>query len=372
MYWRRGRNGALRHFLQHVVAADGFDDFLFGVLAIVLIVVVVVAFGSAGEFVGRSNGVAFTGVLDMRRVVGMGRVFACLFLVMMLIMRVCVMSVFSRRRGGRLDRRHGGDAGFQFRDRGFACGICPFVTTLRIVIVVMIVIVVIMRMIVIVIMRLVIMCIMVVMGRIPGIILMMLGVVRMHLAGIRAFVRMRLAFIGLGGLRGILAGVLDDAALDAVAMAAAARIAVARAATVAVGGAVLALFLGLAVGALVGLDQRLTVGDRDLIVVRVDFAERQEAVAVAAIFDERRLQRRFYARDLGEIDIAAELLALGGLEIKFFDAIAADHNDPGLFRVGGVDQHLVGHFGTLDGGGRGAWRAQIARPGDATVHLIRG
>ena len=230
-------------------------------------------------------------------------------------------------------------------------------------------------MIVIVTMRLVIMRIMVVMGRIlmmPGITLMMLSVVRMHFAGIRAFVRMRLAFIGLGRLGGILAGVLDDVALDTVAMAAAARIAVARAATVAVGGAVLALFLSLAVGALVGLDQRLTVGDRDLIVVRVDFAERQEAVAVAAIFDERRLQRRLYARDLGEIDIAAELLALGGLEIKFFDAIAADHNDPGLFRVGGVDQHLVGHFGTLDGGGRGAWRAQIARPGDATVHLIRG
>jgi len=230
------------------------------------------------------------------------------------------------------------------------------------------------RMIVIVTMRLVIMRLMVVMGGIlmMPIILMMLSVVRMHFAGIRAIVRMRLAFIGLGGLRGILAGVLDDATLDAVAMAAAARIAVARAATVAAGGAVLALFLGLAVGALVGLDQRLTVGDRDLIVVRVDFAERQEAVAVAAIFDERRLQRRLYARDLGEIDIAAELLALGGLEIKFFDAVAADHNDPGLFRVGGVDQHLVGHFGTLDGGGRGAWRAQIARPGDATVHLIRG
>jgi len=155
-------------------------------------------------------------------------------------------------------------------------------------------------------------------------------------------------------------------------MAAAARIAVARAATVAVRGAVLALFLGLAMGAFVGLDQRLTVGNRDLVVVGMDFAEGQETVAVAAILDERRLQRRFYARDLGEIDIAAKLLALGGLEIKLFDAVAADHNDPGLFRVGGVDQHLVGHFGTLDGGGRGAWRAQIARPGDATVHLIRG
>ena len=155
-------------------------------------------------------------------------------------------------------------------------------------------------------------------------------------------------------------------------MAAAARIAVARAATVAVRGAVLALFLGLAMGALVGLDQRLTVGNRDLIVVRVDFAEGQEAVAIAAIFDKGGLQGRLYARDLGEIDIAAQLFALGGLEIKFFDAIAADHNDPGLLRVGGVDQHLVGHFGTLDGGGRGAWRAHIARPGDATVHLIRG
>jgi hypothetical protein len=244
-----------------------------------------------------------------------------------------------------------------------------------IIVVVMSIVIVIVRMIVIVTMRLVIMRIVVVMGRIlmmPGIILMMLSIVRMHFAGIRDFVLMRLAFIGLGRLRGILAGVLDDAALDAVAMAATARIAVARAATVAVGGAVLAFFFGFAVGALVGLDQRLPVGNRDLVVVRVDFAERQEAVAVAAIFDERCLQRRFYARDLGEIDIAAKLLALGGLEIKFFDAVAADHNDPGLFRVGGVDQHLVGHFGTLDGGGRGAWHAQIARPGDATVHLIRG
>src|SRR5438270_5095550 len=140
-------------------------------------------------------------------------------------------------------------------------------------------------MVMIVTMRVVIMRLMVVVRRI----LMMLGVVRMYFAGIRAFVLMRLAFIGLGRLGGILAGILDDAALDTVAMAAAARVAVARAPSVAVGGAIFALFLGLAVGALIGLDQRLTVGDRDLIVVRVDFAERQEAMAVAAIFDERRL-----------------------------------------------------------------------------------
>jgi hypothetical protein len=105
-------------------------------------------------------------------------------------------------------------------------------------------------------------------------------------------------------------------------------------------------------GALVGFDQRLTVGDRNLIIVRVDFAEGEKAVAVAAVLDEGGLQRRFYARDLGEIDVAAQLFALGGLEIKLFDAIAADHNDPGLFRVGSIDQHFVGHFGTHDGGGR--------------------
>jgi hypothetical protein len=66
------------------------------------------------------------------------------------------------------------------------------------------------------------------------------------------------------------------------AMAAAAGIAVARTAAVTVGGTVLALFLGLAVGALIGLDQGLTVGDRNLVIVGMDFAEGEEAVAVAA------------------------------------------------------------------------------------------
>jgi hypothetical protein len=125
-------------------------------------------------------------------------------------------------------------------------------------------------------------------------------------------------------------------------------------------------------GAFVGLDQRLAIGDRDLIIVRMDFAEGEKAVAVAAVLDEGRLQRRLYPRDLGEIDVAAQLFALGGLEIKLFDAIAADHDNPGLFRVGSIDQHFVGHFGTHDGGGRVQPGARVARPGDATVHLIRG
>jgi hypothetical protein len=144
-------------------------------------------------------------------------------------------------------------------------------------------------------------------------------------------------------LRGLgpIGSMLDDVALDALAAGTAAGVAMARTAAA---GTVLALFFRLAMRALVGLDQRLTVGDRDLVIVRMNFAEGEEAVAVAAIFDEGCLQRRLYPRDLGEVDIAAQLLALGGLEIKLFDAIAADHDDPGLFRVGGIDQHFVGHF----------------------------
>ena len=50
--------------------------------------------------------------------------------------------------------------------------------------------------------------------------------------------------------------------------------------------------------------QRLPVGDRDLVVVGMDFREGEEAVAVAAVIDEGRLQRRLDARHLGEIDVA--------------------------------------------------------------------
>jgi hypothetical protein len=201
---------------------------------------------------------------------------------------------------------------------------------------------------------------MVVMARLSGLMCLAVRVVNMSLVAV---------IVRLVGLALIRAGTLDHAALDALALAATARIAVTRAATV---GTVFGFFLGLAMGAFIGLDQRLTVGDRDLIIIGMDFAEGQETVAVAAIFDEGRLQRWLYAGDLGEIDVSTQLFALGGLEVELFNTIAADHNDPGLFRVGSVDQHFVGHFGTHDGGGRVSRCACVARPGDATVHLIRG
>jgi hypothetical protein len=129
--------------------------------------------------------------------------------------------------------------------------------------------------------------------------------------------------------------------LDPLAMTAATRAAMSRAPAA---GPVLVLFFGLAMRALFGLDQGLTIRHRNLIVVWMDFAEGKKPVAVAAIFDEGGLQGGLYPRDLGEVDVAAQLLALGGLEIKLFDAVATDHNDPGLFRVGGIDQHFVWHF----------------------------
>ena len=93
----------------------------------------------------------------------------------------------------------------------------------------------------------------------------------------------------------------------------------------------------------VGVDQCLPVGDRDLIVVGMDFAERQEAVAVAAVFDERGLERRLNARHLGEIDISAKLFSLRRLEIKFFDSVAAQNDDPSFLRMRRIDKHFVGH-----------------------------
>ncbi len=54
------------------------------------------------------------------------------------------------------------------------------------------------------------------------------------------------------------------------------------------------------------IEERLTVGHGDLVVVGVDFVEGEEAVTVTAVLDESRLQGRLNARHLGEIDISPE------------------------------------------------------------------
>ena len=65
--------------------------------------------------------------------------------------------------------------------------------------------------------------------------------------------------------------------------------------------------LGLCIFGLGG-QKRLPVGDRNLIVVRMNFRESKETMAVSAILYESGLKRRFYPRDPGEIDISFELL----------------------------------------------------------------
>jgi hypothetical protein len=89
------------------------------------------------------------------------------------------------------------------------------------------------------------------------------------------------------------------------------------------------------------VDERLPVGERDLVIVGMDFAEGEEAVAIAAIFDEGCLQGRLNARHLGEVDVAAERLARCRLEIEFFYSSPSQYHHPGLLRVGGIDKHLV-------------------------------
>jgi hypothetical protein len=304
------------------------------------------------------------GIVGMRDVL-----FGLLFMSALVMEEVVVRfgGLFRVRGNRRLD--HGCDR----RIERSLLGLCRGDRLMMVVVVVVMIVVVVVVIMLVIIMRMDVVRFMIVIMRLVAVIVVMLVRLERMRLGRGMGLAMKLAVLGmlvlagrdgLAGLRG-----LDHFALDALAMAAAAGIAMAGTAAVA---AVFRLFLGFAMGLLFGLDQRLTIGDRDLIIVGMDFAEGQEAMAVAAIFDEGSLERGLYPRDLGEIDVTAQLLALGGLKVKFFDTIATDHNDPGLFRVGGIDQHLVGHFGTLGGGGRVGPRALDALSADATVHLIRG
>ncbi|WP_276578560.1 hypothetical protein [Bradyrhizobium sp. 191] len=278
--------------------------------------------------------------------------------------------------GSGLGRDHGLGADGR-NGRGRLVGMIMVVMIMVVVIVVVMIALVIVITGVLVIMGMMIVVIMLAMSRFALIVVVAFVLAAVLGMGVQMLALVRHAFrVRSFALRGLGCGIgadleaFDDVAAHALAMTAAAGVAVAR--TAAAVRAVLALFLGLAMGLFLCLDQRLPVGDRDLIIVGMDFAEGEEAVAIAAIFDEGGLERGFDPCDLGEVDIPAQLLALRRFEIKLFDAIAADHDDPGLFRVGGIDQHLVGHVLTLGGGGRDKPWARIAPPGDATVHLIRG
>ncbi len=91
-------------------------------------------------------------------------------------------------------------------------------------------------------------------------------------------------------------------------------------------------------------EQRKTICYRDLVVVRVDFRECEEAMAIATIFHERSLKRRFDAGNACEVDIAFQLLLVFRLKVEFFNLVAPSDDNPGLLRVGGIYKHFVGHY----------------------------
>src|SRR5450631_1413890 len=63
------------------------------------------------------------------------------------------------------------------------------------------------------------------------------------------------------------------------------------------------------------VDQRLAVGDGNLVIIGMDFGERKKSVPVAPVVDECRLERRFDSHDFREIDSSTKLFFTGGFEI---------------------------------------------------------
>jgi hypothetical protein len=355
--------GALRYFFHDIVATDGFDDFLFAFFAVLIILAVDIV-GVMIVLVGLAECGRCLFVMPSMVVVGMVVINMIVLIVSMIV--ICLrVSAISRSIGGR-------------SDECISIGRCRWLFDYRVRVFMWLVsifgMMVVMGLLTAVVMafRAMAMFVMAMLAMMVIVVMIVLMIVMMIRIGIIKVLRRVIA--DLGGIAWLLpvdegGGVLNDITLHALAVIASPGAAMTRTASV---GAILGFFLGLAMRAFVGFNQSLTICHRDLVIVRMDFAEGKKAVAIATVFDEGSLQRRFYPRDLGKIDVATELLALGRLEIKFFDAVAAHHDHPGLFRMGGIDQHFVGHFGTHDGGWR-AWRpAHSTRPGDATVHLIRG
>ena len=81
----------------------------------------------------------------------------------------------------------------------------------------------------------------------------------------------------------------------------------------------------------------------------MDFVESEKPVPISAVLNESRLQRWFDTCNFCQIDIAAQKLAGGRLIIEFFYAAILEHHDPGLFRMGGIDKHLIGFVVHCDG-----------------------
>ena len=105
-------------------------------------------------------------------------------------------------------------------------------------------------------------------------------------------------------------------------------------------GAVVFLVFGAVEGALF-LEQRFAVSDRDLVIVGMNLGKGQKPVAVAAVIDKRRLQRRFDPRHLGQIDVPGKLALVQGFKIELLDLVSVHHDDPSFLGMCRVDKHFL-------------------------------
>ena len=70
-----------------------------------------------------------------------------------------------------------------------------------------------------------------------------------------------------------------------------------------------------------------------LEILRGNFLERQEAVAVAAVFDESGFEAGFDAGDDSLVDVALALFFAGGFNVEVDQFLTIDNGDTEFFRL---------------------------------------
>jgi hypothetical protein len=96
-----------------------------------------------------------------------------------------------------------------------------------------------------------------------------------------------------------------------------------------------------------------------------DFLQRQEAVALAAVLDERRLEARLDARDASLVDVGLLLFLGRNLDRQVVELLTVNECDAQLLLLRRVDQHSL-HWpllGSRPGGRMGptSWRFATRR-----------
>ena len=114
-------------------------------------------------------------------------------------------------------------------------------------------------------------------------------------------------------------------------------------------------------------DQGFAVGDGDLVIIGVDFAERQKSVTVATVFYKASLKRRFDPGHFGEVNVTFELSAGLRFDIEIFEPMVVGDHHPGFFGVGRIDEHALGGHWYLISGISARPAGAYRRPGLSSV-----